>query len=263
MEDGKVLYEVEARVATITLNRPATLNALGSGMREALFGLLHRAADDPAVGVVVITGAGEAFCAGGDIADMAALQAQDDAAPIAARVALAGEIVTYLRSIAKPVIAAVNGAAAGGGMNLALACDFRYGSSRARFAQSFVKIGLVPDWGGHYFLTRLVGTARAMELMMSGERIDADQAHRLGLLNEVLPAEGFLEQALLRARRLASGPAAALAAIKRGVYLGAEASLETVLAYEGTVQPRLFLEADAREGMRAFLAKRAPQFGQA
>ena len=261
MQDAQVLMTVAARVATITLNRPAMLNAFAGDMREQLFARLRAAAADRAVGAVVLTGAGEAFCAGGNVADMLALQARDDVAPIGARVALAGEVVLFMRAMDKPVIGVINGAAAGGGMNLALACDFRYGSDRARFAASFVKIGLVPDWGGHYFLTRLVGTARAMELMMSGERIGAEEALRLGLLNEVLPAEGFHEEVFERARRLAAGPPAALAAIKRGVYLGAEATLETVLDYERDTQVKLFLEADAREGMRAFLEKRRPRFG--
>lgn len=261
MPNEQVLYSCASRVATITLNRPAAMNAFAGSMREDLFACLRCAESDGAVGVVVITGAGDAFCAGGDIADMVAMQERREAGPIGARVALAGEVVQFMRAMTKPVIAAVNGPAAGGGMNLALACDFRYGAARARFAASFVRIGLVPDWGGHYFLTRLVGTARAMELMMSGERIGADEALRLGLLNEVFADEGFLDEVLVRARRLAAGPAEALAAIKRGVYLGAEASLATIAAYERDTQERLFLSEDAREGMRAFLEKRPPKFG--
>jgi len=260
MNEQHVLYGVAERVATITLNRPAIMNALGGSMREDILAALRRAEGDDAVGAVVITGAGEAFCAGGDIANMIELQARDDVAPIRARTGVASELIQFLRGMGKPVVAAINGAAAGGGMNLALACDIRFGSARARFTESFVKIGLVPDWGGHYLLTRLVGTSRAMELMMLGDRIDADEACRLGIINQVFAVEHFMEEVMDRTRRLAHGPAAALAAIKRGVYLGAEASLAEVLAFEQATQTALFLAADAREGMRAFIEKRSPRF---
>ncbi len=260
MNEQHVLYEVGARVATITLNRPTAMNALAGSMREDIHACLQRAEADPEVGVVVITGAGDAFCAGGDIANMLELQARDDAAPVVARTAIAATLIQFLRAMDKPVIAALNGAAAGGGANLALACDIRYGSTRTRFSESFVKIGLVPDWGGHYLLTRLVGTSRAMELMMLGDRIDADEACRLGIVNAVFPAATFMQEVMSRAERLAQGPAAALAAIKRGVYLGAEQALDAVLDYEQRTQQRLFLSADAREGMRAFMDKRSPRF---
>jgi 2-(1,2-epoxy-1,2-dihydrophenyl)acetyl-CoA isomerase len=260
MSEQDILYAVADRVATITLNRPRAMNALDGTMREDIFAALRAAEADAQVGAVIITGAGEAFCAGGDIANMMQLQAQDDVAPIVTRIAVAGELIQFLRAMGKPVIAAINGVAAGGGMNLALACDIRFGSARARFSASFVKIGLVPDWGGHYLLTRLVGTSQAMELMMLGERIEADEACRLGLINHVFPFETFMPEVMERARRLAHGPAAALAAIKRGVYLGAEQSLARVLAYELETQTELFLAPDAREGMRAFMEKRSPRF---
>lgn len=260
MNEQDVLYAVAERVATITLNRPQVMNALAGTMREDIFAALRCAEADVEVGAVVITGAGEAFCAGGDIANMLQLQARDEVAPITARTAVAGDLIQFLRAMTKPVIAAINGAAAGGGANLALACDIRFGSSRARFAESFVKIGLVPDWGGHYLLTRLVGTSHAMELMMLGDRIDADEACRLGIINHIFPAETFMQEVMIRARRLAQGPAAALAAIKRGIYLGAEQSLADLLNYEQRTQTALFLEPDAREGMRAFIEKRNPRF---
>jgi 2-(1,2-epoxy-1,2-dihydrophenyl)acetyl-CoA isomerase len=260
MSDQDVLYSISERVATITLNRPQAMNALHGTMREEIFACLREAEEDRDVGAVVITGAGQAFCAGGDIANMIQLQARDDAAPITARTGVAADLIQFLHAMAKPVLAAVNGAAAGGGMNLALACDMRFGSPLTRFSASFVKIGLVPDWGGHYFLTRLVGTSQAMELMMLGSNIDADEALRLGLINRIFPAETLLADVVARAQRLAQGPSAALAAIKRGVYLGAEHSLATILAYEQQVQTELFLAPDAREGMRAFIEKRPPRF---
>ena len=262
MSETSVLQEVDRGVATLTLNRPEAMNAFGEGMRERLLALLRALAHDTTVRCVVITGAGRAFSAGGDIANMVGLQERNDAAPIAERIAVAGELTSLLRDLPQPVVAAVNGAAAGGGMNLALACDLRIGSDKALFAQSFVKIGLVPDWGGFGFPTRLVGTAKAMELMMTGARVDAAEAYRLGLLNRLHPVGEFPQAVADFARLLADSPPEALTAIKRGVYLGAEATPAEVTAYEQEAQARLFLSADSREGMRAFLEKRAPVFGQ-
>jgi 2-(1,2-epoxy-1,2-dihydrophenyl)acetyl-CoA isomerase len=259
---AQIMTSVAGRVATITLNRPEAMNAFSDGMREALFDALQEYAADPDVGCIVITGAGKAFCAGGDIVSMAAMQRDNDTAILNSRMAVAARVITFMRAMPKPVIAAVNGAAAGGGMNLALACDFRLGSDRALFAQSFVKIGLAPDWGGFSFLPRLVGTAKAMELMMTGERIRADEALRLGLLNRLFSADEFAAGVEEFAAGLAAGPAEALAAIKRGVYLGVQSSLDEALEYEAAVQPALFLSGDAREGMQAFIDKRPPVFGR-
>jgi 2-(1,2-epoxy-1,2-dihydrophenyl)acetyl-CoA isomerase len=186
-----ILYRVDDGVALITLNRPAHLNALAGDMRRMLLDRLHAAEADTAVGCVVITGAGRAFCAGGNVKGMAALQAADDVQEIDRRMRVAGDLVCLLRRMHTPVIAAVNGVAAGAGMNIALACDLRHAASHAEFAQSFVRIGLIPDWGGHYLLTRLVGPARAREIMWSGEGMSAAEAYRVGLLNEVFEAEQF------------------------------------------------------------------------
>ncbi len=261
MNEQKILIAVDDGVATITLNRPKVMNAFEDSMRERLFECLENFAADRTVRCVVITGAGKAFCAGGDIASMAALQEANDTAVVEGRMAIAGQIVQLLRRMPQPVIAAVNGAAAGGGMNLALACDIRLGSDRALFAESFVKIGLIPDWGGFAFLTRLVGTAKAMELMMTGERVDAAESLRLGLFNRVFPADSFTDEVAGFARRLAAGPPETLAGIKKGVYLGADRSLTDALAYEYRTQRTVFLSDDAREGMRAFVDKRPPKFG--
>jgi len=257
----QILTEIAGHVATITLNRPEAMNAFSDDMREKLFENLKIYEADPAVRCVVITGAGKAFCAGGDIASMAEMQRNDDTGVLDSRMAVAAEVVTFMRAMRKPVIAAVNGAAAGGGMNMALACDIRLGGDRALFAQSFVKIGLVPDWGGFAFLTRLVGAAKAMELMMTGERVGAEEALRLGLLNRLYPADEFAAGVREFAAGLAAGPPETLAGIKRGVYLGAECPLGEALEYEAATQRRVFLSDDAREGMRAFLDKRPPEFG--
>jgi len=260
MNENEILYGIEDGVATLTLNRPEARNAFGDGTREALLERLRRADADQNIGCVVITGAGEAFAAGGDIKGMASLQAADDAGVVRERMRVGGEIVKCIRSMSAPVVAAVNGAAAGAGMNLALACDLRCAAERAIFCESFIRIGLVPDWGGHYLLTRIVGTARAMELMMLGDRIDAATAERLGLVNAVFPDATFASDVDAVARRLAAGPRAAISAIKRGVYRGATGSLADTLAWEESTQPKLFLSADAREGMQAFIDKRRPAF---
>lgn len=262
MSQEQILTAVSDGVATITLNRPETMNAFSDDMRETLEDRLGAMANRTDVGCVVITGAGKAFCAGGDIASMAALQEAGDDSVIGARIAVSGRILQQIRDLPQPVIAAVNGAAAGAGMNLALACDLRFASDAAIFAESFVRIALVPDWGGFASLTRIAGTAKAMELMMTGERIDAAEAYRLGLLNRVIAADDFEAEVAAFAARLAAGPRQALAAIKRGVYLGATGSPASVLDFEAETQSRVFLSADAREGMRAFLEKRRPEFGK-
>ncbi|MBT3369597.1 MAG: 2-(1,2-epoxy-1,2-dihydrophenyl)acetyl-CoA isomerase [Rhodospirillaceae bacterium] len=261
MSDPQILFDVSDHIATITLNRPEAMNALAGDMREVILGHLETCAAVPDVRCIVITGAGRAFCAGGDIAAMAAKQDIGDISEMGGTLVTVEAVVTLLRGIPKPVIAAVNGAAAGGGMNMALACDIRLGCEKTLFSESFVKIGLIPDWAGFGSLTELVGAAKAMELMMTGERIRAEEAHRLGLLNQLYPMDTFRDDVQAFAKTLASGPPQALAAIKRGVYAAANASLAEVLAFERKNQLELILSDDSREGMRAFLEKRAPKFG--
>ena len=261
MSDPQILFDVSDHIATITLNRPEAMNALAGDMREVILGHLETCAAVPDVRCIVITGAGRAFCAGGDIAAMAAKQDIGDISEMGGTLVTVEAVVTLLRGIPKPVIAAVNGAAAGGGMNMALACDIRLGCEKTLFSESFVKIGLIPDWAGFGSLTELVGAAKAMELMMTGERIRAEEAHRLGLLNQLYPMDTFRDDVQAFAKTLASGPPQALAAIKRGVYAAANASLAEVLAFERKNQLVLILSDDSREGMRAFLEKRAPKFG--
>jgi 2-(1,2-epoxy-1,2-dihydrophenyl)acetyl-CoA isomerase len=260
MSQSQILYEITDRVGMLTLNRPEVMNAFGGTMREDLLQMLRQAEADKNVRCVVITGAGRAFCAGGDIASMAEMQAKNEASIISQRMKIGGQVVNMIRSMAKPVIAAVNGVAAGAGVNLALACDMRFAAQSAHFSESFVKIALVPDWGGTYLLTQLVGTAKAMELMMSGNRIDAAEALRIGIVNRVIPDDTFREDVVIFARQLAGGPANTLAHIKRATYVGATGTLSDALKYEEQAQESVFLSDDAREGMRAFLEKRAPRF---
>ncbi len=260
MSAPQILFDVTGHVATVTLNRPEAMNALAGDMRQILLQGLAGYASDANVRCIVITGAGTAFCAGGDIAAMTKWQAERDTSALEATLETAEKVVRLLRALPQPVIAAVNGPAAGGGMNMALACDMRLGCEKSLFSESFVKIGLIPDWGGFQSLTRLVGAAKAMELMMTGDRIGAEDALRLGLLNQLFPMDSFADQVQAFAQRLASGPPQALAAIKRGVYFATQASLDEVLGYEHENQAALILSGDAREGMRAFMEKRPPVF---
>ena len=261
MTSDEVIYSTEDHVATIAFNRPEVRNAFGETTRDRLESLLNQAEQDDDIGCVIITGVGDAFAAGGDVKSMGALQAKNDASVLATRMQTASRVVQLIPAMKKPVIAAINGPAAGGALNLALACDIRIAAENAIFAQSFVKIGLVPDWGGHYLLTRVVGTSMAMELMMLGERFDAAEALRLGIVNHVFAMDTFREEVTNRAVRLAAGPREAISAIKRGVRAGAQESLANMLAFEEREQSRVFLSDDAREGIRAFAEKRAPKFG--
>jgi 2-(1,2-epoxy-1,2-dihydrophenyl)acetyl-CoA isomerase len=260
MADELILTEVRDGVGVATFNRPEVMNAFTDDMRQELLTALEGFSGDDDVRCIVLTGAGRAFCAGGDIASMTVLQDDDDTSVVQGRMRTAARVVHLLAEVSKPTIAAINGPAAGAGMNVALACDMRVGSDRALFSESFVKIGLVPDWGGFHTLTQLIGTAKAMELMMTGDRVDAATAERLGLLNHVYPHDTFEQDWRAFAQRLATGPATALAQIKRGVQIGATGSIDDALAHEYDTQSEVFLSADAREGMRAFLEKRPPQF---
>ena len=188
-----LLYAHHDGIATLTLNRPDRLNALGDTLRDDLQDAVMRASEDAEVRVIVVTGAGKGFCAGGDVKAMHEGRERGAQRALAERVAPGRDrTVLALRDAPKPVLAAVNGAAAGAGMNLALACDIRIASTAAKFSQAFVKRGLHPDWGGTYFLPRLVGMAKAAELIWTGEIIDAQEALRLGIVSAVHPPEELM-----------------------------------------------------------------------
>ncbi|MEP6690869.1 MAG: enoyl-CoA hydratase [Gemmatimonadaceae bacterium] len=247
-------------IGELTLNRPEKLNAFAGTMRREIADALEELERDPRVRVIILTGAGRGFCAGADVAYMAELV---DAANVEAMTDLieAGRrVVTTIRESTKPVIASVNGVAAGGGANLALACDLRIASDQAKLGQTFNRIGLHPDWGGTYFLPRLVGPAKALELMWLADVIDAQECLRLGLFNRVVPHEQLSSATREIAAMLAAKPALSLALNKRAVYESMEHSLGEMLDYELEAQIRCFKSGDAREGIRAFVEKRAPQF---
>lgn len=211
---------------------------------------------------MVITGAGRGFCAGADVGYMAELVEARDTIAMAALVEAGRKVVTTMRESAKPVIGSINGVAAGGGANLALACDLRIASDRARIGQTFNRIGLHPDWGGSYFLPRLVGPSRALELFWMADLLDADECLRLGLFNRVVPHEKLEEETMRMASVLAAKPALSLSLTKRAVYASPERTLREMLDYELEAQLRCFESGDAAEGIAAFVEKRTAVFGE-
>jgi 2-(1,2-epoxy-1,2-dihydrophenyl)acetyl-CoA isomerase len=255
-----VLVEVADGIGTVTLNRPDKLNAFAGRMRQEIADAVRAVADEPAARVVVITGAGRAFCAGADIGYMKELTARNDVEAFRELVEAGREVVTAIRGTDKPVIAAVNGPAAGGGANLALSCDLRIASDQATIGQTFNRIGLHPDWGGTYFLPRLVGPAKALELIFSAEMVPAAEALRLGLFNRVVPHAELAARTRALAAGLAAKPPMALALAKRAIYASGDASLSLMLDVELEHQLACFQSDDAKEGLRAFLEKRPPVF---
>lgn len=256
----QILVESANGIGTLTLNRADKLNAFAGRMRQEIVEGLQELDRDPAVRVIVVTGAGRAFSAGGDVAYMAELVEKRDVESMAALVDAGRHVVTTIRQSSKPVIASVNGVAAGGGANLALACDLRIASDRASLGQTFNRIGLHPDWGGSYFLPRLVGPAKALELFWMADIIEARECERLGLFNKVVPHAALSEATRAWAETLAGKPALAMSLAKRAVYESLDKSLSEMLDYELEAQMRCFESGDASEGIRAFTEKRAARF---
>ena len=247
-------------IMTITLCRPDRLNAFVGHMRRDLAEALEDAGSNRNVRVVIVTGAGRAFCAGGDIGFMAELMQRRDSEEFSRILGAGRRVILAIRQMTKPVIASINGPASGAGCNLALACDLRIASNTATFSQSFAKVGLHPDWGGTYFLPRLVTPNKACELFFLGESIDAEEALRLGIVNQVVAPEDLETVTLQLAERLRAAPPIALAAAKHAVYMSQAAEIEEMLRYETEAQLRCFDSDDAHEGVHAFLEKREPRF---
>jgi 2-(1,2-epoxy-1,2-dihydrophenyl)acetyl-CoA isomerase len=256
-----LLYEAKDGIATLTLNRPERLNALGGTLRQDLFDAVTRAGADPEVRVMVVTGAGKGFCSGGDVKAMGEAKAAQRERPLIEKIAPGRDrTLLAMREAPQPIIAAVNGAAAGAGMNLALGCDIRIASTAAKFTQAFVKRGLHPDWGGTYFLPRVVGMAKACEMIFTGEVIDAAEALRLGIVSRVVAPEELMPTAYDVARRIAAGPPVAIRLAKRSLYANEDLDLRGALQIETMAQNICFETEDATEGIRAFGEKRAPMF---
>ena len=259
-EFENVLLSVADGVGTITLNRPDKLNAFASTMRQEVVQAVEVMTAHPDVRAVVITGACRAFCAWADIGYMKAFIPPHHPQPFRALVQPARRGVPATPTAPHPGSPSVNGAAAGGGANLALSCDIRIASDRASIGQTFNKIGLHPDWGGTYFLPRLVGPAKAFELISTGEMVPATEAHRIGLFNRVVPHELLAEETSSLARRLAAKPPLALALAKQALHQSDVADLNHMLDVELDHQLRCFESHDTVEGLNAFLEKREPTF---
>jgi 2-(1,2-epoxy-1,2-dihydrophenyl)acetyl-CoA isomerase len=259
---GDLVETVKDGVALITMNRPERLNALSRDMLDAMLEALPRLAASPDVGVVVLTGAGRAFCSGGDVKAMAEAREaegetlEDRAQALRARM----ETSRWLHDMPKPTIAMIRGAAAGAGLSLALACDLRIAGDTARLATAFARVGYSGDFGGSFYLTRLVGTARARELYFTGDIVDANHALALGMVNRVVPDAMLEEETLALAARLAAGPRIALRYMKRNMNAAESGTLPEVLDLEAWHHTRCGLTEDHREAARAFVDKRAPVF---
>ncbi len=253
MELQNLLWRVEDGVGLLTVDRPKALNALDGRTIGELSRLLDAVAEDRSVGALVLTGAGEkAFVAGADIAAMSTM------GPVEARrfAERAHGVLARLEALPIPTIAAVNGWALGGGCEVALACDLVYAGERARFGQPEVNLGLIPGFGGTQRLARRVGTMRALELILTGDPVDAAQAKAIGLALDVVPGDGVVAHAPAPARKIAGKGPIAVAQAKRVLRRGAEPDLETANELERQAFAALFGTTDAKEGMRAFLEKR-------
>ena len=252
-----LLDSFSSGVLTLTLNRPDALNAVTEMLARMLQVQLDRAEADPNIRAVVITGAGKAFCTGQDLRELTG----PDAPPIE-QILLEhfNPIILKIRACAKPVIAAVNGVAAGAGANIALACDVVLASERASFIQAFTKIGLIPDSGGTWMLPRIVGFQKASALVMTGDKVGAEEAERLGMVYRVVGHDELPEATGRLAQQLAQMPTKALALTKEALELGSRQSLEQQLATEDALQRIAAATADYREGVAAFVGKRAPKF---
>ena len=257
---NELLETVTDRVATLTLNRPDRLNALSSPILEGLLEALPRLAADPHVAVVVLTGAGRGFCAGGDVKSMAEGSSQLGVDDAVQRLRSRMEVSRLLHEIPKPTIAMVNGPAAGAGFSMALACDLRIAAESARFITAFAKMGFSGDFGGSYFLSKLIGTGRARELYYSGEALDARQALALGVANQVVPDSELLQTTMALARRLARGPSIALGLMKRNFNAAESGTLSELLDLEALHQIETGRTEDHLEAARAFVEKRPPVF---
>lgn len=262
MTDEKILlYEKKDGVAVITLNRPDKLNAFNDELSFAVIDALKEAEKDPEVRAVIITGAGRGFCAGQDLANRKFSDASVGRPSLGDSIRRRyNPMITRIRKMEKPVIAAVNGVAAGAGSSLALACDLRVVGENVSFIQSFTKVGLVPDSGATFILPRLIGATKAFELMVTADKLDAKTANELGLVNKLVPAEQVLDEALTLAKQLAAGPTKAFGLTKRALNRAIFPDLDELLEYEGHLQEIAGRSDDFQEGVTAFLEKRQPTY---
>ena len=258
--NSDLLFELKDRVAVLTLNRPQKLNALSPAMIEQAVATLERCATDPDVGCVVVTGAERGFCAGGDIEAMKSRDASEVFERRVDRQRFGHRVSELLYTIPKVTIAAVNGPAAGAGLGIALACDLRIASDKAKLATAFAKVGFSGDFGVTWPLTRLLGEAKAKELLFLSEMLNAEQALQLGLVNRVVPHEQLMSIVLELAARIARGPLIAYRHMKENVRLASTHDYAFMLDREAVSQLRTGQTEDHKEGVTAFLEKREPTF---
>lgn len=257
-----IRFEIRDRVAILTLDRPEKLNSLVPGMKDGFHEALAKSAE-PGVKALILRGAGRAFCAGGDIGWMLAGLKEGRMAEMQELLQLGIDVAHGLRTLPKPVVAVIHGPCAGAGMSLALAADLRIATPEAKFSMAFVKVGLHPDWGGSVMLSNLVNPSIAFELMTTGDTLDAERAHSLGLVNQIVDAEVLEDVVKVTAQRLAHGPADAFARIKATVLRNqglTPDSLRALLEEEGRQMAATVTSPDAREGFIAFMEKRSPKF---
>ncbi len=259
MAQPHVLYAVNGHTAVLTLNRPEVRNAFSAEMLTLWRGYLEQARADDQVRVVVVTGKGDVFCSGGDIRDMAAgkLRSWEMKNFVWEGV---HRIAFTLEDLDKPVIAALNGSAMGAGLDMALMCDLRVSSDKARLGESYILLGLVPGDGGAYYLPRLVGTAKALELFLTGDALTAEAAQKIGIVNRVVPSARLMEETLELAEKIAARPPQAVRMMKRAVYQGVTSTLRSHLDYISSQLALLSETEDHVEAARAFLEKRTPNF---
>lgn len=255
MTNQDILIEKEDGIATVILNRPNVKNALSMEMFKRFKDIIEGFREDNGIRVVIITGAGDAFCSGADLACV-----QKDSSFVRNGCALGQEVVTSIMNLEKPVIAAVNGYATAGGCELAIACDIRIASEKARFGELFIRIGLIPAMVGVYTLPRLIGPGRAKELIFTGDLIDATEAERIGLVNRVVPSERLLDEAKTLGRTLANGPVLAIGKAKIAINRSLDTDFRETLDHIAMVQSKLCETEDHKEGVAAFLEKRKAKF---
>lgn len=257
-----VTIERDGSTLVVTINRPQALNALNRETTRALTAAFDGASHDDSVGAVILTGAGRAFCAGADLKDVSGrIEAGEVDVGNDLRANYA-PLTRAIRGCARPVIAALNGTAAGAGLSLALACDLRLAATGAQLIVAFVRVGLVPDAGCLYFLTRMLGLSKATELAMTGDPLSAEDALNLGVISAVVPADQLMVVAKDRAAKLAAGPRQTIGLIKRGLERSLALDLEQTLELEAGLQTLAGRSADAQEAIRAFVEKRPPAFRQ-
>jgi 2-(1,2-epoxy-1,2-dihydrophenyl)acetyl-CoA isomerase len=261
MEEKTVVLTIQDGVGLIRLNRPQVYNAINRQLAEELTATLRKVNEDPKVRAVVLTGEGKAFCSGQDLNDRSAIVTKGDEISLGESVrSRYNPLIQAIMDLKKPIIAAVNGVAAGAGCSLALACDLRVITPRTRFVEAFVRIGLAPDSGSSYFLPRLVGLGRALEIAMTGRDVEAEEAVRIGLANQLAEEDKLLDEAMALAKQLAQGPTVAIGLTKKAIYRGMETTIEEALEYEAVVQEQAGKTKDFLEGIQAFAEKRKPNY---